>query len=52
MRLHYQDLTMLFMYNSKERTLEEVKNLSQNAGLKLEQIRDLGETTVLEFGPA
>ncbi|KAJ3850036.1 S-adenosyl-L-methionine-dependent methyltransferase [Lentinula lateritia] len=51
MRLHYQDLTMLFMYNSKERTLEEVKNLSQNAGLKLEQIRDLGETTVLEFGP-
>ncbi|KAJ4469968.1 S-adenosyl-L-methionine-dependent methyltransferase [Lentinula edodes] len=50
MRLHYQDLTMLFMYNSKERTLEEVGAISQDVGLKLYRVWDLGETTVLEFG--
>ncbi|KAJ3870728.1 S-adenosyl-L-methionine-dependent methyltransferase [Lentinula edodes] len=49
MRLHYQDLTMLFMYNSKERTIGEVGAISQDVGLKLSRVWDLGETTVLEF---
>ncbi|KAJ3993680.1 O-methyltransferase-domain-containing protein [Lentinula boryana] len=49
MRLHNQDLTMLFMYNSKERTVVELIGLSQGAGLVLSNVWDLGETAVLEF---
>ncbi|KAJ3806632.1 S-adenosyl-L-methionine-dependent methyltransferase [Lentinula lateritia] len=49
MRLHNQDLTMLFMYNARERTVEELQALSNQAGLTLNKIWDLGETTVLEF---
>ncbi|KAJ3737781.1 O-methyltransferase-domain-containing protein [Lentinula guzmanii] len=49
MRLHNQDLTMLFMYNSKERTVVELMSLSQDAGLELSNVWDLGETAVLEF---
>ncbi|KAJ3726875.1 S-adenosyl-L-methionine-dependent methyltransferase [Lentinula raphanica] len=49
MRLHNQNLTMLFMYNSRERTVAELTGLSQAAGLKLSRVWDLGETAVFEL---
>jgi len=48
-RLHHQDLTMLFMYNSRERTSTEVQALGKAANLEFHAIWDLGETFVLEF---
>ncbi|KAJ7046122.1 S-adenosyl-L-methionine-dependent methyltransferase [Mycena alexandri] len=47
---HYaQDITMLIMYNGKERTLDEVVELGSQAGLKLDKVWDLADTSLIEF---
>ncbi|KAF8067694.1 O-methyltransferase-domain-containing protein [Lyophyllum atratum] len=48
-RTYYQDLTMLFTYNSKERTLDESVALASTVGLRLQKVWDLAETSLLEF---
>lgn len=50
-RVYNQDLTMLVIYNAKERTIDEFAHLGMDADLKLQKVWDLGETTVLEFLP-
>ncbi|KXN81593.1 Sterigmatocystin 8-O-methyltransferase [Leucoagaricus sp. SymC.cos] len=48
-RLYNQDLTMMLLYNARERTIEETNSLCLEAKLKLEKVWDLGETSVLEY---
>ncbi|KAG6915159.1 hypothetical protein DXG01_012954 [Tephrocybe rancida] len=48
-RTYYQDMTMLVMYISKERTLDESVALASAAGLRLEKVWDLAESALLEF---
>ncbi|KAF8645727.1 hypothetical protein AX16_007595 [Volvariella volvacea WC 439] len=48
-RVYNQDLVMLLIYNSRERTFEDSVALSAPVGLKLEKVWDLGETSVLEY---
>jgi len=50
-RTYNQDLTMLLMYNAKERTLKETVELGEKAGLKFEKAWDLAEMSLLEFSP-
>ncbi|KAI3603712.1 hypothetical protein WG66_006691 [Moniliophthora roreri] len=47
---HYnQDVNMLAMFNSRERTCEEYATLGEEAGLCLIKVWDLAETYMLEF---
>ncbi|KAF8067689.1 hypothetical protein FPV67DRAFT_1369463, partial [Lyophyllum atratum] len=50
---YYQDLTMVFTYDWKERTLDELVLLARVSvvGLRLEKVWDLGlaESSLLEF---
>ncbi|KAL0563818.1 hypothetical protein V5O48_018241 [Marasmius crinis-equi] len=47
---HYnQDVNMLAMFNSRERTCEEYAALGAEVGLELVQVWDLAETYILEF---
>jgi len=48
-RLYHQDMTMMLLYNAKERTIEETSSICLKAKLKLEKVWDLGETSVLEY---
>ncbi|KAG6886736.1 hypothetical protein C0995_005346 [Termitomyces sp. Mi166 len=48
-RTYYQDMTMLIMYISKERTLDESVALASTVGLHLEKVWDLAESSLLEF---
>ncbi|KAG6852680.1 hypothetical protein C0991_009963 [Blastosporella zonata] len=48
-RTYYQDITMLIMYISKERTLDESVALASAVGLRLEKVWDLAESSLLEF---
>ncbi|KAH0581808.1 hypothetical protein H2248_011490 [Termitomyces sp. 'cryptogamus'] len=48
-RMYYQDMTMLIMYISKERTLDESVALASTVGLQLEKVWDLAESSLLEF---
>ncbi|KAG6868434.1 hypothetical protein C0993_002917 [Termitomyces sp. T159_Od127] len=48
-RMYNQDMTMLIMYVSKERTLNESVSLASSVGLKLEKVWDLAESSLLEF---
>ncbi|KAG5723110.1 Sterigmatocystin 8-O-methyltransferase [Termitomyces sp. T112] len=48
-RTYYQDMTMLVMYISKERTLNESVALASTVGLQLEKVWDLAESSLLEF---
>ncbi|KAF9460000.1 O-methyltransferase-domain-containing protein [Collybia nuda] len=48
-RLYNQDVSMLLLYNSKERTVSEVSSLGREASSKLEKFWDLGDTSVLEY---
>ncbi|KAF9254800.1 S-adenosyl-L-methionine-dependent methyltransferase [Marasmius fiardii PR-910] len=50
-RLYLQDLTMLFMYNARERKVSEVNDICQKCLLQLDNVWDLGETVVLELSP-
>ncbi|KAG1835539.1 S-adenosyl-L-methionine-dependent methyltransferase [Suillus variegatus] len=52
MRLYQQDMTMLFVHNAMERTLQDSLTLATAAGLKLEKVWDLVETCVLEYSAA
>ncbi|KAI9574085.1 O-methyltransferase-domain-containing protein [Boletus coccyginus] len=51
-RMYQQDLSMLILHNAKERTMQNVLEISTAAGLKLEKVWDLVETCVLEFSAA
>ncbi|KAF9002052.1 S-adenosyl-L-methionine-dependent methyltransferase [Cyathus striatus] len=47
---HYQlDISMLSFMNSKERTLQEFLDLTNQTGLKFEKLWDSGEAGLLEF---
>lgn len=48
-RLYNQNLNMVAMFNSRERTFDEFLFLGREAGLRLHRIWDLSETCVLEF---
>ncbi|KDR72497.1 hypothetical protein GALMADRAFT_101591 [Galerina marginata CBS 339.88] len=48
-RSYNQDMTMMLMFNSKERTLDESVALAAAVGLRLEKAWDLAETLLLEF---
>jgi len=50
-RTYNQDLTMLLIYNAKERTLNEMIDLGGKAGLKFEKVWDLAEMSLMEFSP-
>ncbi|KAJ7832037.1 O-methyltransferase-domain-containing protein [Mycena olivaceomarginata] len=50
-RTHYQDFTMLVTYNSKERTLDEFSAMAAQAGLSLDGVFDMGETSLLQYAP-
>ncbi|KIJ65800.1 hypothetical protein HYDPIDRAFT_151410 [Hydnomerulius pinastri MD-312] len=47
--MYHRDLTMWIVQNAKERTVSECLALGQAAGLRLEKVYDLAESTVLEF---
>lgn len=51
-RMYEQDMIMFIMHNARERTLSELLELSDAAGLKLEKIWDLSETPILEYTAA
>ncbi|KAH9949716.1 S-adenosyl-L-methionine-dependent methyltransferase [Amylocystis lapponica] len=48
-RMYNLDLTMLILYNSRERTLRDFVRLGNAGGLRLEKVWDLAESSVLEF---
>ncbi|KAK1217854.1 hypothetical protein PQX77_019474 [Marasmius sp. AFHP31] len=48
-RSYNQDLTMLIMYNAKERNLDEFVAFASGLGLRLEKVWDLAEAAVLEL---
>jgi len=48
-RVNNQDLTMLILFNAKQRTVDELSELSEQAGLKLDKVWDLGESSLVEF---
>ncbi|KAF9232207.1 S-adenosyl-L-methionine-dependent methyltransferase [Melanogaster broomeanus] len=48
-RMYQQDLTMWFVHNAKERTLDDSITLGSAAGLRLERVYDLAESALLEF---
>lgn len=49
LRLYDLDISLLIALNSKERFLHEYTAISQDAGLKLTEIHDVGDANVLEF---
>lgn len=46
---HYQDVSMLILFNASERTLEDYHRLGQRAGLRFVKCWNLLETALLEF---
>ncbi|KAF9014286.1 S-adenosyl-L-methionine-dependent methyltransferase [Cyathus striatus] len=48
-RLYEQDLNMMILMNSKERTLQEFINLANQTGFKFEHLWDSGEAGLIEF---
>lgn len=51
-RTHYLDMTMMVLFNSEERTLEDYIELVEMSGLNLVKVWDLGETILLELALA
>ncbi|GJJ14270.1 hypothetical protein Clacol_008534 [Clathrus columnatus] len=49
LRLYEQDLNMMIIFNSKERTLQEFINLGEQTGFKYEKVWDAGTTGIIEF---
>jgi len=45
-------MTMMMMYNTRERTTIEMIKIATTAKLRLRQVFDLGEMCLLEFGVA
>ncbi|KAF5310051.1 hypothetical protein D9619_010480 [Psilocybe cf. subviscida] len=48
-RLYQQDLNMMILLNSKERTLQEFVQLGESCGFKFVKLWDAGEAGLLEF---
>ncbi|KIJ34904.1 hypothetical protein M422DRAFT_262863 [Sphaerobolus stellatus SS14] len=48
-RLYQQDINMMVLFNSKERTLQEFVQLAEQTGFKFEKLWDSGEAGLLEF---
>ncbi|KAF9254284.1 S-adenosyl-L-methionine-dependent methyltransferase [Marasmius fiardii PR-910] len=48
-RAHNMNINMLATFNSRERTLEEFKDLGRRSGLKFVKILPLSETCLIEF---
>ncbi|KAF8885244.1 hypothetical protein CPB84DRAFT_1816858 [Gymnopilus junonius] len=51
-RLYQQDINMMTLVSSKERTLEEFVNLAKQGGFRFEHLWDSGEAGLLEFSVA
>ncbi|KDQ22115.1 hypothetical protein PLEOSDRAFT_1109237 [Pleurotus ostreatus PC15] len=51
-RLYQQDMNMMILFNSKERTLEEFIKLGEASGFRFEKLWDGGEAGIIEFAPA
>jgi len=51
-RTHYLDMTMMTLFNSEERTLEEYIKLVEMSDFSLVKVWDLGETILLELALA
>ena len=51
-RLYQQDINMMNLLNSKERTLQEFIDLARQGGFKFEHFWDSGEAGLIEFGAA
>ncbi|KAG1776816.1 S-adenosyl-L-methionine-dependent methyltransferase [Suillus placidus] len=49
---YQQDMAMWLIFNTKERTLNELKIIGANAGLVLTRVYDLVDTMVIEFRTA
>jgi len=50
-RIYNQDLNMLSMFNSKQRTLSEMTSLASQCGFKFVKLRKAGEDYIIEFVP-
>ncbi|KAF4618347.1 hypothetical protein D9613_011690 [Agrocybe pediades] len=48
-RLYSQNMTMMLVFNAKERTFDEVNYLCSQAGLLLLKVWDVGEQSALEY---
>ncbi|KAF8992613.1 S-adenosyl-L-methionine-dependent methyltransferase [Cyathus striatus] len=48
-RMYQQDINMMSLMNSKERTLQEFLDLANQTGFKFEHLWDSGEAGLLEF---
>ena len=51
-RLYQQDINMMNLLNSKERTLQEFIDLARQGGFKFEHLWDSGEAGLIEFSAA
>ncbi|KAF9479524.1 S-adenosyl-L-methionine-dependent methyltransferase [Pholiota conissans] len=51
-RLYQQDMNMLNIFNSQERTLQEFIDMGTKAGFKFEKLWDSGEAGLVEFSAA
>ncbi|KXN84698.1 Sterigmatocystin 8-O-methyltransferase [Leucoagaricus sp. SymC.cos] len=51
LRLYQQDINMMTLGGSKERTLEEFIDMGKKCGFKFVKLWDSGETAVVEFVP-
>ncbi|KAF8577159.1 S-adenosyl-L-methionine-dependent methyltransferase [Ramaria rubella] len=51
-RLYQQDINMMNLLNSKERTLQEFIDMANQTGFKFVKLWDSGEAGVVEFSPA
>ncbi|KAH9922934.1 S-adenosyl-L-methionine-dependent methyltransferase [Fomitopsis serialis] len=49
LRMYGQDLTMLLTYNAKERTVRDLADLSNRAGLRVVKVWDIAETDIVEL---
>jgi len=48
-RPYYQDITMMMMFNAKERSLDEFKVLGTEAGLEFVKVWEFAECDMIEF---
>ncbi|KAH7903185.1 S-adenosyl-L-methionine-dependent methyltransferase [Hygrophoropsis aurantiaca] len=50
-RLYQGDLTMFFVHNARERTLNEFIEIGNSTGFQLQKVWDLAESCVMEYSP-
>ncbi|KJA18248.1 hypothetical protein HYPSUDRAFT_79252 [Hypholoma sublateritium FD-334 SS-4] len=51
-RLYQQDMNMMCLFNSQERTLQEFTDMGTKTGFKFEKLWDAGEAALVEFSTA